>query len=122
MNLARLGVDDLGLLAREVDERFLAGAMHLPHRGVELAAVALVERAEAAVAIAVRMLGDVLHPQELQRDAGPGEFPVHPPEIRLGPGAIRVRRPAQPRRPRPAQALRDRPGPDRAGPGDLPMR
>ena len=51
-----------------INEELFAGAMLLAENDIELAAPALVEFAEAAVAVAVRMSLDVLLPQQLQSD------------------------------------------------------
>ena len=67
-HLARAGVDEGRPLPREVDERLLAGAVHLPHRWPQPARPLPVDLAELGAAIAVRMDLGVLLPEELQRD------------------------------------------------------
>ena len=108
----RAPVDQRRPLAGEVDERLLAGPVHLPHRRPQPPRPLPVDLAELRAAVAVRMDLGVLLPQQLQRDAVALELAV---DIRaVGPDPV-VHRAARgnnrtldgPRRPdRPATASR----------------
>ena len=67
--LTRAPVDQARPLAREVDERLLAGPVHLPHRRPQSPYPLVVDLAELRVAVAVGMDLEVLLPEQLQRDA-----------------------------------------------------
>ena len=58
------------LLAGVVDEELLAGAVDLAHRQAPALEPAAVELAELGVAVAVRVLLEVLEVEQLEGDAG----------------------------------------------------
>jgi hypothetical protein len=75
-----------------VDEQLLAGTMGLPHRHRQIGRPAPVKIAETAVAVAVRVAGDVFVPQDLQRHMLALQLPVHISPVRLGrPAMARLR-------------------------------
>jgi hypothetical protein len=67
--LTGLRVDQVRPLAGEIDKQFLAGAMHLSHRGFEGPRPPAVPLTKLAVGVAVRRLRPILLPQERQRHA-----------------------------------------------------
>jgi hypothetical protein len=80
-------IDHFGALARVVDERFLAGAVCLPHHEIEPGAPSVIALAKLRVLIG-RLLArdpfgglDVLGPQKLQRHAGAAQLVVDPIEV-----------------------------------------
>ena len=127
----RAPVDQRRPLAGEVNERFLAGPVHLPHRRPQPPRPLPVDLAEVATAVAVRMDLGVLLPQQLQRDAvalelavdiravGPDPV-VHRRGARKQPGLKRRvvqlgrQRPDEPALRRPLQIAIDRPHADGA--------
>ena len=132
--LTRTPVDQARPLAGEVDERLLAGAVHLPHRRPQPPRPLPVEFAEPGVAVAARMDLDVLLPEQLQRHAGALELAVDvravgPDSLAYGNGPVKQpglerrvvqlgrQRPAQPQLGRPLQIRRDRTHADGAGLG-----
>jgi hypothetical protein len=136
--LAGLPIDDVRLLARKVDERLLAGPVHLSHRRLQFLGPAAVNLAILAAAVAVGMDLGVLFPQQLKRHARPLEFLVNPRYVGRDPIAIRRRDRKQLRFQRPivqigwqrpvqacvlgaADVLRNRPHSHAAGPGDRPV-
>src|SRR5690606_36275113 len=86
-DVTRVAVDDVRLLAREVDERLLAGAMRLSHRERELRLPPCVEIAKLAVLIReLRAAAEprcflVLNAQSLQRDTSAAQLAVYPLEV-----------------------------------------
>jgi hypothetical protein len=70
-DLTGLPVLDRYGLARVIDEEFLAGAMLLPQTPIQRRPPGSIEIAEAAVLLAVRMLGFVLLPEQRPRHALP---------------------------------------------------
>ena len=129
--LTRAPVDQARPLAGVVDERLLAGAVHLPHRRPQPPRPLPVDLAELGAAVAVRMDLRVLLPQQLQRDAVALELAV---DVRaVGPDPVVHRRgawkqsslerrvvqigrqrPAEPTLRRPLQIAIDRPHADGA--------
>jgi hypothetical protein len=69
-------------VAGEVDEQLLGRPVRLAHGRRDRLAPFPVEIAEAAVAIAVGMLGSIFLPQQQQRHAAPLQLPVHVDPIR----------------------------------------
>src|SRR6266545_4549931 len=67
--LAGLRIDDVRLLPGVVDEELLAGSVLLPYREVALVEPLAVPLAELRVAVAVRMLLQVLEVQQFERHA-----------------------------------------------------
>ena len=82
-DLAAGGLDDLDRLTGEVDEHLLAGTMGLAHHRRELAPPGLVELAEAAQAVAVRMCAPVLLPEQPKRHAGSLQLSMDQGPVRL---------------------------------------
>ena len=88
--LPRAPVDQTRPLAGEVDERLLAGAVHLPHRRPQPPGPLPVDLEELGAAVAARMNLGVLLPEELQGDAVALELAV---DVRaVGPGSASRRR------------------------------
>ena len=86
-HLAGPGVDDRRAHPRVVDERLLAGRMHLPHREPLPRAPGAIAAAERRIAVAGRVGGQVLDVQQFQRDARAGGAPGGP---RPGPAPGRL--------------------------------
>ena len=76
--------DDCHLVAGIVHEQLVARRVVLPHRHGQLERPAAVQVAEAAIAIAVRILGNVLVPQDLQRHMLALHLAVQTGPVRLG--------------------------------------
>ena len=64
-------IDDRNGVACPVDKQLLAGHMRLPHRRRHMLAPVRVKLAEPRVAVAVRMLGQMLLPEQRQRHPAP---------------------------------------------------
>ena len=71
MHLARRRVGHPDRVAGPVDEQSLARQMRLPHRRRDRLLPDLVQLAEPRVAVAVRVLGQILLPQQRQGHAAP---------------------------------------------------
>lgn len=77
MDLAGRRIDDPDRVARPVDEQLLAGEMRLPHRRRDRSPPRVVQLAEARVAVAVRLLGQILLPQQRERHAATRQLALH---------------------------------------------
>jgi hypothetical protein len=76
--LGRGGISQPGLLAGVVDEALVAGAVDLAHRQATPLQPAAVDLAELGVAVAGRVLLQVLAVEQLQGDAGLASLGVDP--------------------------------------------
>ena len=81
----RRRVDQRRALPREIDKEFLAGPMHLAHRGLEHLRPAAIALAEVAVGVPGRVRAPILQPEQLQGDAGAFQLLVQ-----LGPRGHRL--------------------------------
>lgn len=81
VHLSGGGIDPVGLLAGEVAEEFLAGAVHLAHHQRLLLLPAPVMIAELGVAVALGVALAVLDVEELQGHPRLLQLQVHPPGI-----------------------------------------
>ena len=86
------GVEYRHRVARKVDEQLLGGPMRLAHGRRDGFAPTAVELAEPAVAVAVRVLGPVLLPQQQQRNGRPLQFLVDVGPIGQRPRRLLVKR------------------------------
>ena len=94
--LAGGGLDEPGLLAGVVDEALVASVVDLAHRQAPPLEPAPVDLAELGVAVAVRMLLEILQVQQLEGDAGLVPFGVQDRAVGHGPMVRgRRRRPVQ---------------------------
>lgn len=84
-HFACLRIDEVRLLPRVVDEELLAGAVLLAHREVPLAEPLAVPVAELRVAVAVRMLLQVLEVEQFERHASLPAFDVDVRAVRHRP-------------------------------------
>jgi hypothetical protein len=139
-HLAGGGVDHRHGVAGEVDEQLLAGDVRLAHGGGDASAPGDVEAAEPAVAVAVRMLGPVLLPEQHQGHAAPPKLGMNVGPVRLRAGRGNMKpgrceqallevaivqpdgdRPGDPDHRRPAQILGHRGSADPDRLGDQPI-
>jgi hypothetical protein len=82
-------IDDRRLLARVVDEQFLASAMDLAHGQAPVLEPPAIDLAVLRVAVAVRVLLEILEVKQFQGDAGLAPFAVDVRAIRPRPqGAL----------------------------------
>ncbi len=112
-DLAAQRIEDRYRVAGEVDEQLLPGNVGLPHGGTDRPPPRAVERAEAAVAVAVRMFGPVFLPQQQERHARAAQLGVQPRPVRQRrrPAGVTARRREQPPfEPGVVKLGRDRPG------------
>ena len=128
-DLASRAVDDRELLAREVDEHFVAGHMLLPHHRRQMPFEGAVQVTPAAVAVPLGMDLAVLAPEDLERhartlqlagDHGPVRLrsaaspklaagrPAEQPLFKNGVGRVIRQRPAQSGCPGALQVVPDR--------------
>jgi hypothetical protein len=91
LHLARGRIHDRWPQAGVVDEGFLAGRVHLPHREPLPRPPRAIPVAERRVAVPGRLRGQVFDVQELQGDPGPTELPVNQGQVRLGQGPVDLR-------------------------------
>jgi len=90
--LAGGGIDECGFLAGVVDEQLLAGAMDLAHGEAPVREPPAVDLAILRVAVAVRVLLEVLEVEQLERDTGLATFAVDVRAIRPRPRGARGER------------------------------
>jgi hypothetical protein len=88
-DFAARGIGDRHRLASVVDEQFLARGVRLAQAEREPPDPLPVEGAEAAVAVAGRVLGFVFLPEEVEGDALAPQFAVHDWPIGVGPSLVR---------------------------------
>src|SRR5208282_79054 len=77
--------DDWHRVARVIHEQLLARSMGLAHNHRKLGGEAPIQLAEPAIAEAVRLLGDILLPEDRQGDVLALQLPVDPSPIGLRP-------------------------------------
>ena len=125
--------------AGKVDEGLLAGAVHLPHRGLQFLGPPPVDHTELAVGISLWIRFPVLFPEQVEGDSNTLQLLVDPLDIwnhpfpgarsragkqpRFKRGLVQFlrQRPFQPCTCRPSDVLRNRPYSHSAGSGDGPV-